>query len=59
MPTEIGVLTPIAAFGSYQSKCKYFSESVSVVRCSDAKADFVYKYNSNGYCYRGFCGMEV
>ena len=59
MPTKIGAVTSITAYASWSNKgCKEFLESVSVVRCSDSIADFVYKYNSYSYsCNHGFCGM--
>ena len=58
MPTKIGAVTSITAYASWSNKgCKEFLESVSVVRCSDSVADFVYRHNGSGNCYRGFCGM--
>ena len=58
MPTMIGAVTNITAYGSWNGGCKEFPKSVSVVRCSDSIADFVYKYNSYSYsCNHGFCGM--
>ena len=58
MPTKIGAVTNITAYGSWSYKgCKEYPESVSVVRCSDSVADFVYRYNGNRGCTLGFCGM--
>ena len=57
MPTKIGFVTNITAYGSFISGCKDYPESVSVVRCSDSVADFVYRYNGSGTCSLGFCGM--
>ena len=58
MPSKIGAVTNITAYGSWSYKgCKEYPESVSVVRCSDSVADFVYRYNGNRGCTLGFCGM--
>ena len=57
MPTKIGPVTNITAYGNWSGACKYYPESVSVVRCSDSVADFVYRYNGDSGCYNGFCGM--
>lgn len=58
MPREVGVVTPITAYVSYANNCTYYSESVSVVRCSHALNDVVYRYEGDRHCYFGFCGMN-
>ena len=59
MPSKIGEVTKLLAFGSRGSNCRYELHSISVLRCSNDPNDFVYRYD--GYtevCYRGFCSMK-
>ena len=58
MPLAIGVVTRFTAQGSV-SNCTRHPRQVSVMRCSSAPSDFVYKYeDSSKDCWIGFCGMD-
>lgn len=58
MPGNIGIVTAITAYGSFYKNCKQFNKSVSVIRCSYALGDFVYRYDGDEHCDFGFCGMN-
>ena len=58
MPSAIGVATSFTAQGSYNN-CNDYPRQASVMRCSSAPSDFVYRYDdSSTLCYFGFCGMD-
>ena len=58
MPSAIGVVTSVTAQGSY-GNCNQYPRQVSVMRCSSAPSDFVYRYDdSSEACNIGFCGMD-
>ena len=59
MPSEIGVVQPIQVYGEYEGNCRNWALNVSVVRCSSAVADFVYRYDDDYGCFLGFCGMSA
>ena len=58
MPLAIGVVTRFTAQGSVSNFNRH-PQQVSVMRCSSAPSDFVYKYeDSSKDCWIGFCGMD-
>ena len=58
MPGDVGVVAPITVYGSWNSDRKSFSKRVSVMKCSLAPHDYVYKYDGGADCNLGFCGMQ-
>lgn len=63
MPQQVGVVSSIRVYGSYLRFCKsalWGSKRVSVLRCSSAPEDVVYRYDDvSADCYFGFCGMHL
>ena len=58
MRSAVGVVTGFTAQGS-RDRCNHFPRQVSVMRCSSAPSDFVYRYDdSSDLCSIGFCGMD-
>jgi len=59
MPSDIGVVTAFTASGSYTGGCNQYPRRASVMKCSNAASDFVYRYDDpdSSTCYVGFCGM--
>ena len=58
MPSAIGVVTGFTAQGSWEY-CDEYPRQASVMRCSSAPSDFVYRYDdSSDWCNFGFCGMD-
>ena len=58
MPSAIGVVMNFTAQGSYYN-CNEYPRQASVMRCSSAPSDFVYRYDdSSDQCEIGFCGMD-
>ena len=55
MPGDVGVVAPITVYGSFISNCKMFSKRGSVLKCSLAPHDYVYKYDDDVECDLGFC----
>ena len=58
MPGDVGAVAHITVYGSWKSDCKDFSKSASVMKCSLAQNDFIYKYDDDGKYCLGFCGMH-
>ena len=58
MPSQVGVRVAFTAYAACRT-CDSFPRQVSVMRCSSAPSDFVYRYDdSSDRCYIGFCGMD-
>ena len=58
MPSAIGVVTRFTAQGSF-IKCNQIDRQFSVMRCSSAPSDFVYRYEDiSDHWNLGFCGMD-
>lgn len=62
MPNSVGIVTPITIYGhdsDGRHKCDYWAFRGSVMRCSSAANDFVYRYDDCDRGVFGFCGMNV
>lgn len=57
MPSVIGKVVSILAYGSGSQGCKGRTLKVSVMRCSDDPHDIVYRYDDVSASKYGFCGM--
>ena len=60
MPKDVGIITKITLYASYDGKCKDEISSGSVMRCSYSKPnDYIYRYDGKEFgCSNGFCGMD-
>ena len=60
MPLTIGMAKSIDVYGHWKSICTFFKCEVSVMRCSDAAHDFIYRYDDSlDSCDFAFCGMDA
>ena len=59
MPSKIGEVTKLPAYGSQGSNCRKELHPISVLRCSNDPNDFVYRYDGcTEVFYCGFCSMK-
>lgn len=58
VPHVVGVEASIKLNASWNGNCESVIYEGSVIRCSKACGDFVYKYYGGAGCARGFCGMH-
>lgn len=62
MPSMVGVVTQFKVFAIWEGQCKYETLKSSVLRCSDRKNDYIYRWEINSEkkhgCDYGFCGMR-
>ena len=59
LPKDIGAESTINVYGVYKHNCKWFKETVKVMRCSwDTSHDLIYRQilNKNESCTSAFCG---
>ena len=68
MPTEVGVEKKIYVYGEYTrarvnvNRERGYTLRAAAMRCSNATADFIYKFTKTDYaqgCCFGFCGMNA
>lgn len=59
MPSSIGVATSFKIYAFHRRNCKFASQAATVIRCSDAPHDFVYRYDGKESCHLGFCGSQA
>ena len=59
MPSVVGEIIEVPAYGSYLGNCNYQTRSILVMLCSnDSSFDFIYQFNDDlRGCNYGFCGM--
>ncbi|XP_067940137.1 uromodulin-like [Watersipora subatra] len=60
MPTDVGVVKRVEAFGVQDQFPKAYSSQIEVMRCSEAKNDFIYRHTGPYYdmCQSTYCGMD-
>lgn len=57
MPSDVGLAVSFNMYVFWSKNCKLEIKKYSVIRCSSARSDFVYRYDDNdGHCDLGFCG---
>ena len=60
MPATVGMIKSIDVYGHWKSICTFFKREVSVMRCSNAVHDLIYRYDdSSDSCDFASCGMDA